>query len=647
MISLENISLQFGGQRIFNNISLMIGPKEKMGLVGKNGAGKSTMLRLLTGELNTDEGKVVIASDASLGYLPQQLTYNDTRTVFEETQTAFNELKNIEKEIEHLNEQLSIRTDYETDEYMELAEMLTEKNDRLNILNAGNTDAICEQTLIGLGFKRSDFNRPTKEFSGGWRMRIELAKILLRSPDVFLLDEPTNHLDIESIQWLEDFLSTYNGAVILISHDRAFLDKITKRTVEISLGKLHDYKANYTNYQIQRKDRQEKLISAYLNQQKQIAETKEFIERFRYKATKAVQVQSRIKQLEKLDIIEVEEEDLSAMNIKFPPAPRAGTIVFEAKDLSMAYGDHLVLDEISMQIERGEKIAFVGKNGEGKTTLSRVIINELTAKGEYKLGHNVKLGYFAQNQDELLDGNKTVFETINNIAVGDVRTKVRDILGAFLFSGEDIDKKVRVLSGGEKSRLSMAKLLLEPYNLLVLDEPTNHLDIRSKEILKNALIAYDGTVILVSHDREFLNGLTTRFFEFANKKTKEHRETIYEFLAQKRLKSLDDLNINTTRSEKTTETKTSQNKLSYEERKEFDKKLRKSQRKLEDIEQAIEALETDIAKQEEALSNQTNTDADFFEKYENNKTELDKRMQEWEDQTEILDQLQTQRKAFA
>lgn len=647
MISLENISLQFGGQRIFNEVNLMIGPKDKLGLVGKNGAGKSTMLRLFTKEVLPDGGNVIIASDVSLGYLPQQLTYDDTRSVIEETQTAFNEVKNIEKDIAHLNQQLAERTDYETASYMELVELLTEKNDRLQILDAGNTDALCEQTLIGLGFKRSDFNRPTKEFSGGWRMRIELAKILLRSPDVFLLDEPTNHLDIESIQWLEDFLSTYHGAVVLISHDRAFLDKITKRTVEISLGKLHDYKANYTNYQIQRKDRQEKLISAYLNQQKQINETKEFIERFRYKATKAVQVQSRIKQLEKLDIIEVEEEDLSAVNIKFPPAPRSGTIVFEANELSKSYGDLLVLDEISLQIERGEKIAFVGKNGEGKTTLSRIVINELKADGEYKLGHNVKLGYFAQNQDELLDGNKTVFETIDDIAVGDVRTKVRDILGAFLFSGEDVDKKVRVLSGGEKSRLSMAKLLLEPYNLLVLDEPTNHLDIRSKEILKEALIAYDGTIILVSHDREFLNGLTTRFFEFSNKKTKEHRETIYEFLAQKKMQSLDELNLTGAKTVKTQEPTTdSKNKLSYEERKEFDKKLRKEERILSEIENSIEDLESAISKQEAIIAEDPTGNEGIFTEYENNKKNLDKFMYEWEVQTSILEKLQIERKSF-
>ena len=643
MVSLENISLQFAGQRIFNNVNLMIGPKEKIGLVGKNGAGKSTMLRLFTKEVLPDEGKVVVASDVSIGYLPQQLACNDTRTVFEETLTAFNELKQIQKDIDHLTGLLSERTDYESEEYLEIVELLSEKNDRLHIMNAGNTDAICEQTLVGLGFNRSDFNRPTKEFSGGWRMRIELAKILLRSPDIFLLDEPTNHLDIESIQWLEDFLSTYNGAVILISHDRAFLDKITKRTIEISLGSLHDYKANYSNYLELRKDRREKILAAYRNQQKQIEETKEFIERFRYKATKAVQVQSRIKQLEKLDIIEVEEEDLAAIKIKFPPAPRAGTIVFEAENLSKSYGDLQVLNEISLQVERGEKIAFVGKNGEGKTTLSRIIINEIAADGKYKLGHNVKIGYFAQNQDELLDIHKTVFQTIDDIAVGDVRTKVRDILGAFLFSGEDVDKKVSVLSGGEKSRLSMAKLLLEPYNLLVLDEPTNHLDIRSKELLQKALNAYDGTLILVSHDREFLNGLTTRFFEFGNKKIKEHRETIYEFLEQKRIAHLDELNLSTKPQQLKEKSEESSNKLSYNERKEFDKKIRRAQKDITEIEEKIKDLEHQIAEAEAKMVNGDTDDTSLFSQYDKHKKNLEERMYEWEILNENLEKLQVER----
>lgn len=643
MISLETLSLQYTGQRIFEDISLMIGPKDKLGLVGKNGAGKSTMLKLITGEVLPDTGQVVVGSDVSLGYLPQQLACNDTLTVFDETMTAFEEFKKIEQDIEHIGQQLQERTDYDTDSYLELVELLTEKNDRLHIIDAGNTNALCEQTLTGLGFKRSDFNRPTKEFSGGWRMRIELAKILLRSPDIFLLDEPTNHLDIESIQWLEDFLSTYKGALVLISHDRAFLDKITKRTVEISLGKLHDYKTNYTNYLEQRKDRREKLMSAYRNQQKQLDDTREFIERFRYKASKAVQVQSRIKQLDKVDIIEVDEEDLSAINIKFPPAPRSGTVVFEARNLTKAYGSKVILEQIDMQVERGEKLAFIGKNGEGKTTLSRIIVNELEATGEYKLGHNVKLGYFAQNQDELLDGDKTVLETIDAVAVGDVRTRIRDILGAFLFSGEDVDKKVRVLSGGEKSRLSMAKLLLEPYNLLVLDEPTNHLDIRSKDILKKALLAYDGTLILVSHDREFLNGLTTRFFEFSNKKVKEHRETIYEFLARKRLNSLDELNRKQPIAGQKADAKTSKNKLTYEQRKELDKEIRKIERCIEEIEKSINRLEAENAEAEKKLAQNEQSNQDLFSLYENNKKEIEKLLKEWEEHGSQLEELLNQR----
>ncbi len=623
----------------------MISPKEKVGLVGKNGAGKSTLLKLIIGEMAADEGRVSLSNDLSIGYLPQQLSCNDTKTVFDETLSAFEEFNQIEKDIEHLNTQLAERTDYESKEYMELIELLAEKSDRLQIMNAGNKDAQCEQTLIGLGFNREDFNRPTKEFSGGWRMRIELAKILLRSPDVFLLDEPTNHLDIESIQWLEDFLSTYNGAVVLISHDRAFLDNISERTVEISLGKLHDYKANYTKYLELRKDRKEKNLAAYRNQQKQIEETKEFIERFRYKATKSVQVQSRIKQLEKLDIIEIEEEEIAAINLKFPPAPRSGTIVFEAENLTKRYGDHLVLNEISLQVERGEKVAFIGKNGEGKTTLSRIIVDELQADGDYKIGHNVKIGYFAQNQDELLDGNKTVLETIDEVAVGDVRTKIRDILGAFLFSGEEVEKKVKVLSGGEKSRLSMAKLLLEPYNLLVLDEPTNHLDILSKELLKQALINYDGTLILVSHDREFLDGMTNRFFEFKNKQIKEHRETIYEFLEKKKLSHLDELNLSKpTKKNSTTEQELENtNKLNYEERKEFDKKIRKIQREIETIEEKINNLEQTISKTEQTLASGESIDSELFNQYENNKKELNLLMNSWEQLSEDLSVLQDQR----
>jgi ATP-binding cassette, subfamily F, member 3 len=639
MISVENLSLQFTGQRIFEDISFMIGSKDKVGLVGKNGAGKSTLLKIIHGEQQPDSGQIVKPQDVSIGYLPQQLIYHDNKNVLDEALSAFDELNKLEKEIEHLNIQLTEREDYESDSYLELVEIVAEKNDRISVLNSGNSEALAEQTLLGLGFERNDFERPTKEFSGGWRMRIELAKILLRSPDIFLLDEPTNHLDIESIQWLENFLAGYRGAVLLISHDRTFLDRVTKRTIEISLGKIHDYKVPYTAYLEQRKERREQLLAAYRNQQKQIEETEEFIERFRYKATKAVQVQSRIKQLQRIERIEVDEEDLSSINIKFPSAPRSGTIVFEAENLSKSYGALKVLDEISLYVERGEKIAFVGRNGEGKTTLSRIIIREIEAEGLYKLGHNVNIGYFAQNQDELLNPDKTVFETIDDIAVGDVRAKIRDILGAFLFSGEDIDKKVRILSGGEKSRLSIAKLLLEPYNLLVLDEPTNHLDLRSKDILKQALESYNGTVILVSHDRDFLNGLTDRILEFRNKKIKEFRGTIREFLKKKQLSNLDQLNLKTKNRPLTEEPGSeSYNKQLYSQRKEFEKKKRKIERKIGQIETEIENLESRQADIEKSLAKGI-SDQELLAEYENNKKQIKTFMLNWEKEHAKLDAL--------
>lgn len=641
MISVENLSLQFGGQRIFNNVSLLVKPKDRIGLVGKNGAGKSTLLRLIVKEQVADQGKIIFPGDLTVGYLPQQLACNDTKTVYEEALSAFSEINKLEKDLDHLNQQLSERTDYESASYMELVEMLAEKTDRLHIMSGSNKDALCEQTLKGLGFLKKDFDRPTGEFSGGWRMRVELAKILLRSPDVFLLDEPTNHLDIESIQWLENFLANYHGAVILISHDRTFLDNVTNRTVEITLGQFADYNTSYSKYVEQRKERKEQQMAAYRNQQKQIEETKEFIERFRYKATKAVQVQSRVKQLEKIDIIEVEEEDIASMNIKFPPAPRSGRIVFEASDLSKNYGKLQVLNNIDFKIERGEKIAFVGKNGEGKSTLLKIITNELEASGDFQLGTNVKLGYFAQNQDELLDENKTVFDTIDAVAIGDIRTKIRDILGAFLFSGETVDKKVKVLSGGEKSRLSMAKLLLEPYNLLVLDEPTNHLDMRSKDILKQALLAYDGTLIVVSHDREFLDGLTDMIYEFRNKKIKEFRGGIFEFLHKKKLESLQEFNtnskLNNTLNQEPEERK-QQNKLSYLEKKEFDKKVRKVERKIKQIEKDIETIESRQVEIEKLLA-AGNSDPEIFNEYEENKKKNDTLLTDWEEESAKLEKL--------
>lgn len=640
MISVENLSMQFGGQRIFREVSLMVGPKDRIGLVGKNGAGKSTMLKLIIGEAKPDEGTIVLPGDISLGYLPQQLYCVDSHTVIEEAMSAFSEVLKLEKEIEHLNNLLSERHDYETESYMELVEILSEKNDRLSLMNAGNTEALAEQTLKGLGFERTDFTRPTKEFSGGWRMRIELAKILLRAPDAFLLDEPTNHLDIESIQWLENFLAGYRGAVLLISHDKTFLDRVTNRTVEISLGKLVDYKVPYSKYVELRKERREQQMASYKNQQKQLDETRDFIERFRYKATKSVQVQSRIKQLEKIDIIEVDEEDLNSINIKFPPAPRSGNIVFEAKELTMAFGSHVVLSKIDFILERGEKIAFVGKNGEGKTTMSRIIIDELKADGNYKLGHNVKIGYFAQNQDELLNGDKTVLETIDQIAVGDIRTKIRDILGAFLFRGDDVDKKVKVLSGGEKSRLSMVKLLLEPFNLLVLDEPTNHLDMHSKDLLKQALIAFDGTLLLVSHDREFLDGMTDKIYEFKNQKAKEFRGGIFEFLEKKKLSTLDELNKkNIIQSEPILNNQPTASKLNYAERKEYDKKIRKVEKEISTIEEEISTTEKTQKEIEEKIALGELIEQKVFDLYEENKNKLDKLLNNWEDQHSILQKL--------
>ena len=645
MISFQNVSLHFGDRRLFDNISFLVNPKDRIGLVGKNGAGKSTMLKTIVGQAAIDTGTVVVPGDTTIGYLPQHIQCVDTRSVMEEAMSAFSELHHLEKELDHLNQQLAERTDYESDAYLELAELMAEKSERLHLFNAGSAEATAERTLTGLGFKSRDLSRPTLEFSGGWRMRIELAKILLKAPDVFLLDEPTNHLDIESIQWLENFLVQYHGAVILISHDRAFLDNITTRTLEISLGRIYDYKANYSNYVELRRERREQQMAAYRNQQKQIEDTKEFIERFRYKATKAVQVQSRIKQLEKLDIIEVDEEDISAMHVKFPPAPRAGTIVYEAENLTKKYGDHTVLQSVDMVLERGEKIAFVGRNGEGKSTLSKIIVGELQYEGKSKLGHNVQIGYYAQNQDELLDQRKTVLETLDDVAVGEVRTKIRDILGAFLFSGEEVDKKVKVLSGGEKSRLAMAKLLLEPYNLLVLDEPTNHLDMRSKDVLKQALKSYDGTLVVVSHDREFLNDLTDRIYEFKNRKLREYRCNIYEFLQKKQITSLDELNRKQL-PDSTNQPQPSEadQKQIYRERKEYDKEIRKVSNQIIELEAEIEKNEKDVSDMDSQLnSGKVIDDPSFYSTYDALKKMNADNMQEWEKLQIVLEGLRERR----
>ena len=633
MISVEQLTVEFGGSPLFDDISFLVNPKDKIALVGKNGAGKTTLLRLFAGKQLPTRGRIYLPKDLTIGYLPQHMIHNEGTTVMQEAKKAFEHITDLQAEIERLNIALAERTDYESEEYHRIIEHLTRSTEHLQIIGNGNYVAEIEKTLLGLGFLRTDFDRPCAEFSGGWRMRIELAKILLQRPDVLLLDEPTNHLDIESIQWLENFLTTSSSAVVLVSHDRAFIDAVTNRTIEISLGKIYDYSVNYSKYVQLRKERHEQQVRAYENQQKLIQETEDFIERFRYKATKAVQVQSRIKQLDKLERLEVDLEDNSRLHLKFPPAPRSGSIPVEIEHLSKSYGNNLILNDIGLIINRGEKVAFVGKNGEGKSTLVKCIMDEVEYSGTLKLGHNVKIGYFAQNQASLLDESKTVFETIDYVAVGDIRTKIRDILGAFMFGGEASDKKVKVLSGGERSRLAMIRLLLEPVNLLILDEPTNHLDMRSKDVLKEAIKAFDGTVIVVSHDREFLDGLVTKVYEFANKKVREHLGGIYEFLQHKKIDSLRELEINAIAkaTESTTEKEVSENKLSYEARKELNKKIRKAEKAVEDIETVIANLETEIATMNKQLEIPENAaDPAFIQSYQKKQRELEQKVYEWE-----------------
>lgn len=644
MFAVENLTVDFTGTPLFEDISFLINPKEKIALVGKNGAGKSTMLKIFAGLQQPTSGRVIISKESKIGYLPQHLLTKDDKTVIDEVQTAFSNLLDTQKSINKLSEQLAERTDYESKEYHNLIERLAVENERISLMGGNNMMAEIEKTLIGLGFLRTDFNRPTSEFSGGWRMRIELAKILLSRPDILLLDEPTNHLDIESIQWLEQFLVSSSCSLLLVSHDRTFLDAVTTRTIEISLGQIYDYKANYSKYLELRKERREQQIRAYENQQKMIADTEDFIERFRYKATKAVQVQSRIKQLERIERIEVDLEDNSSLRLKFPPAPHSGILPVDIEHLSKSYGSHIVLDNIDLQIRRGEKVAFVGKNGEGKSTLVKCIMNEIEYNGTMKLGHGIKIGYFAQNQASLLDENLTVFDTIDYVAVGDIRTKIRDILGAFMFGGETSEKKVKVLSGGERSRLAMIKLLLEPVNLLILDEPTNHLDMRSKDVLKEAIKAFDGTVILVSHDRDFLDGLVDKVYEFSNKKVQLHMGGVREFLEKKKIDSLRDIerkNISTKTEDKTTENITiSDNKLAYEARKDISKQIRK-------IERHIETLETEIAKLETVKSDMEtrfaagDNDARLTADYEHNSRMLEQKMYEWELENENLEKLRS------
>ena len=541
MISVDGLTVEFGGSALFSDVSFVINEKDRIALMGKNGAGKSTLLKILAGVREPSRGKVSAPKDTVIAYLPQHLMTEDGRTVFEETAQAFAHLHEMEAEIAELNKQLETRTDYESDSYMELIERVSTLSEKFYSIEEINYDADIEKTLLGLGFKREDFDRQTSEFSGGWRMRIELAKLLLKKPDVLLLDEPTNHLDIESIQWLEDFLSDNGQAVVVISHDRAFVDHITTRTIEVTMGRIYDYKVNYSQYLQLRKERREQQQKAYDEQQKMIAETREFIERFKGTYSKTLQVQSRVKMLEKLEILEVDEEDTSALRLKFPPSPRSGSYPVTIENVSKAYGDHTVFRNANLMIERGDKIAFVGKNGEGKSTLVKCIMKEIEHEGTLTLGHNVMIGYFAQNQASLLDENLTVFQTIDDVAQGDIRNKIKDLLGAFMFGGENSAKKVKVLSGGERTRLAMIKLLLEPVNLLILDEPTNHLDMKTKDILKQALLDFDGTLIVVSHDRDFLDGLVSKVYEFGNQKVTEHLEGIYEFMQRKKMENLREL----------------------------------------------------------------------------------------------------------
>jgi ATP-binding cassette, subfamily F, member 3 len=643
MISVEQLTVEFGGSPLFDEVSFLVNPKDKIGLVGKNGAGKTTLLKIFSGRQSPTKGKVIVPKDLTIGYLPQHMIHNDGTTVMQEAEKAFEHITELQAKIERMNVELAERTDYESEDYHDLIDRLTHDNEHLQIIGNGNFYGEIEKTMLGLGFLRSDFDRQCSEFSGGWRMRIELAKILLQRPDVLLLDEPTNHLDIESIQWLENFLTTSSSAILLVSHDRAFIDAVTTRTIEISLGKIYDYNVNYSKYLVLRVERHDQQVRAYENQQKQIQETEEFIARFRYQATKAVQVQSRAKQLEKLVRLEVDLEDNSRLSLKFPPAPRSGSIPVEIEHLSKAYGDQLILDNVGVIINRGEKVAFVGKNGEGKSTLVKCIMEQIDYSGTMKLGHNVKIGYFAQNQASLLDENRTVFETIDYVATGDVRTKIRDILGAFMFGGEASDKKVKVLSGGERSRLAMIRLLLEPVNLLILDEPTNHLDMRSKDVLKEAIKAFDGTVIVVSHDREFLDGLVTKVYEFGNKKVREHLGGIYAFLQYKKMDSMKELEVANslkTMVTESTEKSSSENKLSYEARKEQNRKIKKAERAVEEMENLVSKLESELKEMDKLLeSPEKASDNNYIQLYQKKQRELEQKVYEWEILCEELEDL--------
>lgn len=644
MIAVEGLKVEFNATPLFEDVSYVINKKDRIALVGKNGAGKSTMLKILAGIQQPASGVVAVPRECTIGYLPQVMILSDERTVMQEAELAFEHIFEMQADIERMNRQLAERTDYDSEEYQKLIDRFTHENERFLMMGGTNYRAEIERTLQGLGFCRADFDRPTSEFSGGWRMRIELAKLLLRRPDVLLLDEPTNHLDIESIQWLENFLATRANAVVLVSHDRAFLNNVTTRTIEITCGRIYDYKVKYDEFVQLRAERREQQLRAYENQQKQIQDTEEFIERFRYKATKAVQVQSRIKQLEKIERIEVDEEDNSSLRLKFVCSSRSGNYPVICEDVAKAYGSHVVFHDVNLTINRGDKVAFVGKNGEGKSTLVKCIMDEITDyAGKLTLGHNVQIGYFAQNQAQLLDEDRTVFDTIDRVAVGDIRLKIRDILGAFMFGGEASDKKVKVLSGGERTRLAMIKLLLEPVNFLILDEPTNHLDMRSKDVLKEAIRDFDGTVIIVSHDRDFLDGLATKVYEFGGGLVREHLGGIYDFLQKKQIENLNDLQKSPSLSSSPvagkavaggnvgTTAQPSAAKLSYEEQKELNKRLKKMERRVADCEAEIEQTESAISILEAKMATPEGaSDMALYEQHRKLKEQLDRVMEEWD-----------------
>lgn len=647
LVSVEKLKVEFGATPLFQDVSYVINDKDRIALVGKNGAGKSTMLKIIAGLQQPTSGTVAVSGGSTIGYLPQVMVLSDEHTVREEAEQAFSHISQMQERLDRMNQELADRTDYDSESYMALVEKFTHESERFQMMGGMNYQAELERTLMGLGFVRGDLDRPTREFSGGWRMRIELAKLLLRRPDVLLLDEPTNHLDIESIQWLENFLATKANAVVLVSHDRAFINNVTNRTLEISCGRVFDYKVKYDEYVRLRAERREQQLRAYENQQKEIADIKEFIERFRYKPTKAVQVQSRIKQLEKMVPIEVDEVDNSALRLKFPPALRSGDYPLICEGVRKAYGEHVVFHDVDLTIKRGEKVAFVGKNGEGKSTLVKCIMGEIPFEGSLKLGHNVQIGYFAQNQAQLLDGELTVFDTIDRVAKGDIRLKIRDILGAFMFGGEASEKKVKVLSGGERSRLAMIKLLLEPVNFLILDEPTNHLDMRSKDVLKDAIRDFDGTVVVVSHDREFLDGLVSKVYEFGGGMVKEHLGGIYDFLQRKNIESLNDLQKPSLSTSSTVvssvEEKTgASNRLSYEQQKEQQKKIRKLEKAVEQCEARIEELEAAVKMLEEQMATPEGAaDVSIYERHGALKKQLDEAVNTWEETSLELEEAQS------